>query len=229
MQQMVLGSFEGQWLEVRDEMQARLLTDPTARALLTPFLGAERSAAQAAREAGCSLQRMAYRITQFQRAGVLRETRQERRSGRPVRYYQAVADGFHVPFEVTPFEDVEAMMARQYAPFDRLRNRASARRARQRAAVGRLIYRDAVSGEVHSESADGGAPTEDRARQGSPGSDVVFTVRLSDEMARSFAEELGDLYRRMEAARPPDGQGGLHLVSLGLLPLTREDGEPDGR
>lgn len=65
MQQMILGSFEGDWFEVRDPVQARLLTDPNARNLLAPFIGAERSLTQAAQEVGCSLQRLAYRVQQF--------------------------------------------------------------------------------------------------------------------------------------------------------------------
>jgi len=226
MQQMILGSFEGDWFEVRDPVQARLLTDPNARNLLAPFIGAERSLTQAAQEVGCSLQRLAYRVQQFQDAGLLREVRQQRRSGRPVRFYRAVADGFHVPFEYTPFDDLEAMMARLYLPSDRQRNRVIARRAMRSAQVGRRIYRDAVSGELNNES-DPGEDLLLRTRQeASPGNDVTLTVWLSDQEAQHFAQAFEDLYRRLEAARRPTGEGQAYLVRFGLLPLTGEDLNP---
>lgn len=223
MQQTIFGSFTGTWFEVRDVTQARLLTDPVARGLLTPFIGAECSATQAAQAVGCSVQRMLYRMRQFEQAGLLIETRQQRRSGRPIRFYRAVADGFHVPFEYTPFEDVEAMMARQYLPFDRLRDRVLARLVQQRTHVGRRIYRDAVSGEIQSESDQGLATRPLSMTTRKPGNDVTLKVRLTDEVAQRIAEELDDLYWRLEAARRPVGEGQEYLVHFGFLPLVAED------
>ncbi|MGY2895926.1 hypothetical protein [Deinococcus sp. UYEF24] len=226
MQQMILGSFAGDWFEVHDPVQARLLTDPVARGFLVPFIGTERSLTQAAREIGCSVQRLAYRVQQFQAAGLLRETCQQRRSGRPIKFYRAVSDGFHVPFEYTPFEDLEHMMTRLYLPFDRQRNRVIARRARQEPQAGRRIYRDAMSGELNSESNNSAEVLLQTQRSASPGNDVTLSVRLSDEDARRFAQEFEDLYQRLESARRPPGEGQAYLVHFGFLPLTAEDLEP---
>ena len=226
MQQLILGSFAGEWFEVRDSVQARLLTDPVARGLFAPFIGAERSLTQAAQEASCSVQRLAYRVQQFLDAGLLRETRQQRRSGRPIKFYRAVSDGFHVPFEYTPFEDVEDMMTRLYLPFDRQRNRVIARRARQQPQVGRRIYQDTTSGELNNESDNGVDVLLQTQRSAAPGNDVTVSVRLSDQDAQRFAQEFEDFYQRLESARRPDGEGQAYLVHFGFLPLTTDDTEP---
>jgi len=225
---MILGWFSGTWLEVANPVQARLLTDPTSRTLLEPFIGFEKSVTQAAGELGCSVQRLHYRVRQFQDAGLLEETRQEPRAGRPVRLYRAVADGFHIPFAFTPFADMEALIARQHAPTDRLRNRASARLALESSGGGRRIYRDAASGELNIES-DALAPETlhdaSAFSRDSAGNDVTLEVYLKHEAARTFALELRDLCARLQDASLPETQGQRFLVHLGLLPLTSEDAE----
>jgi Helix-turn-helix domain len=225
MQQMILGSFNGEWFEVKNEEQARLLTDPVVRQLLEPFIGSERSATQAAEQIGCSVQRLLYRIEQFKRAGLLLETRQERRSGRPIRYYRAVADGFRIPFAFTPFADVEAMIARQHAPYDRLRNRASARQAIQKGYDGRVLYRDVLSGELNSESAIP-APKRPRSdRSQTPSNDVALIARLSIGQVRAFAREFNDLTERLLAASRAESRGQAFLVYLGMQPLVPGESE----
>ena len=225
MQQMILGWFSGTWLEVNSPVQARLLTDPTSRALLEPFIGSEKSVTQAAAEIGCSVQRLLYRIRQFQEAGLLEETRQEPRAGRPIRVYRAVAGGFHIPFALTPFADMEALIARQHAPTDRLRNRASARLALEGSSGGRRIYRDAASGELNVES-DAPAPDNLTERmRGQSGNDVTLEVYLTPKQARAFSLELHDLCARLQDASLPETQGQRTLVHLGLLSLTAGDGE----
>jgi len=225
MQQMILGCLAGHWLEVDNPVQARVLTDPTSRALLEPFIGAEKSVTQAAGELGCSVQRLLYRVRQFQEAGLLEEVRQEPRAGRPIRLYRAVADGFHIPFALTPFADMEALIARQHAPTDRLRNRASARLVLESGGQGRRIYRDAHSGELNVES-DASAPDNlPEWMWGQSGNDVTLEVYLKPETARAFALELRDLCARLQDASLPEMQGQRTLVHLGLLPLTSGDTE----
>lgn len=225
MQQLILGSFDSEWFKVHTQEQARLLTNPAARQLLEPFIGFERTVTQAAQEAGCSVQRLMYRVEQFKRAGLLLETRQQRRSGRPVRYYRAVADGFQIPFEFTPFADVEDMTARQYAPFDRLRNRASAQRAVRLGYQDRIIYRDLNTQEINSESAIAPERMPRNAWDGTDGNDVVLIARLSSEKARAFALEFGELYERIHAASLPESQGQSFLIHMGMIPVASDDRE----
>jgi hypothetical protein len=225
MQQMILGSFDGEWFEVHTQEQARLLTDPAARRLLEPFIGFECSVTQAAQKIGCSVQRLLYRIQQFKRAGLLLEMRQERRSGRPIRYYRAIADGFLIPFAFTPFADVEAMIARQHMLFDQLRNRASARQIIEQGYDGRVLYRDALSGELNSESV---MPVQEmlrNARSGTPSNDVTLIVQLSAGQAQVFAREFNDLSERLLAANQLESRGQPFLVYLGMQPLIPGESE----
>lgn len=223
MPQTILGSFEGEWFEVRTPEQARLLSDPTALRHLEPFLGRTLGAGAAAREAGVSVERMLYRVRQFLGAGLLMEVGEERRAGRSVRLYRAPA-GFRVPFHLTPFADLEAQIGRHGRPFDRLRARAGARRLARLDLNARLIYRS-VDGQVHSETLLPEGRTLAEVRGGRPGGDYMGVLWLDDDVARRVQAHLDALREELS------GQGGEregrrpYLVQTALLPLDPHDRE----
>ena len=223
MTQTFFGSFEGDWFEVCDQTQARLLTHPESLRLLEPFIGFERSATQAAQKLGCSVERLLYRIKQFEQSGLLRETRREPRAGRPIRYFRTVADGFRIPFRLTPFADLEALIAHQSGRYDRLRHRAGARNAHEKLGDGRIIYREASSGELCAESASFSRTVRGDLNQKEVANDVADIVNLEPGQARMFANELNDLYKRIQAARRPDGKGKTFLLQFSMVALAPED------
>ena len=71
MPQTFLSSYTGEWFTVSNTEQARLLSDPVALRHLEPFIGRSLGAAQAAREAGVSVESLLYRVRQFLNAGLL--------------------------------------------------------------------------------------------------------------------------------------------------------------
>lgn len=89
-------------LRVEEPEAARVVTDPVARRFLLPFVGQERTVSKVASELEVDTSSMLYRVRQFIRLGLIKEARVEHRQGRPVRYYRSVADGFYVPFQITP-------------------------------------------------------------------------------------------------------------------------------
>ncbi|MFC6592254.1 winged helix-turn-helix domain-containing protein [Deinococcus lacus] len=122
MPQPILGSYSGEWLTLTTPEQARLLSDPAAVRHLYPFIGRTLSTSEAAREIGVSTERMMYRVKQFLAVGLLEQVSERRRQGRPVRLYRTPG-GLRVPFALTPFEDLEAQLRTQTAPYERLRRR----------------------------------------------------------------------------------------------------------
>lgn len=219
----ILGSFGGEWFEVRTPGQARLLSDPAALRHLEPFIGRTLGPGAAAREAGVSVERMLYRVRQFLEAGLLEEVGEQRRAGRPVRLYRAPA-GFRVPFHLTPFADLEAQIARHGRPFDRLRARAGARRLAGLGLNARLLYRS-LEGEVHSETFIPGDRTLADLRGQSYGGDYMGVLWLDDGAARrvqahldAVREELGRVGGERAGRRP-------YLIQTALLPLDPGDRE----
>ncbi|SDS51896.1 Helix-turn-helix domain-containing protein [Friedmanniella luteola] len=136
-----LGS-SGQLQAVTDRRQARLLTDPRSAAFIHPFLGRERSTAEAAREAGCALTTMAYRIRVLHQAGLLRIVRTHHRPGRPISYYRSTQDAYRVPLAATDFADQRDQTHRIGAPiYRRITDAYSAALASSGSGI-RLITRD---------------------------------------------------------------------------------------
>jgi hypothetical protein len=106
----------GPWREVEfatvaDPEAGRLLSDPAWLGFLEPFLGRTSGVAEAARRLGRPLDAVRYRVRRMERAGLIEVVGERLRAGRPVRLNRSVADGFVVPFEATPFVDVEERMA----------------------------------------------------------------------------------------------------------------------
>jgi hypothetical protein len=101
-------------LEVRDPEQARLLTDPESFRYFGPFLAKDCTVYQAAKELGCNVDTMLYRVKTFVEADLLKIVETGSRRGRPIKVYRSSADAYFVPFAVTPFEDIEASIKQQF-------------------------------------------------------------------------------------------------------------------
>jgi hypothetical protein len=95
-------------IEIKDAEQARLLTEPESFRFFKPFMARACTVSQAAKEVGCNVDTMLYRVKTFVEAGLLKIVATENRRGRPSKVYRSSADAYFVPFAVTPFEDVEA-------------------------------------------------------------------------------------------------------------------------
>jgi hypothetical protein len=74
--------------------------DSRIRRLLLAFVDRPLSVAAAARLVGEPIGRVHYHVTSRVRRGLLRVVREEKRAGRPVRYYRAAAASFLVPLDL---------------------------------------------------------------------------------------------------------------------------------
>lgn len=215
-----LGSYAGEWFTAATPQQARLLSDRVALRHLEPFVGRRLGAAQAAREASVSTERLLYWVRQFVEAGILAVAGEEKRGGRPIRLY-AAPGGFRVPFRLTPFEDIEAELAAQSRQYDQLRVRALARTLTRKQLSGRLIYRD-ERGEVNYES---DLPTQqDRltlTRRGGDFSGVKWLTPTQAEMISTTLDQVRLLLADLPPARAPDSQP--YLIQTVLTQLDEDD------
>lgn len=214
---------------VRDPEQARLLSDPRGLRYFEPFLARTRSVSQAADEVGCALDTMYYRVRTFVDAGLLEVVEERPRAGRPIKLYRSVADEFVIPFEVTPFAELEDRLRTLNRQHEDLIARTMARLLREGGMEGRRLYRGA-DGDVNAESAGEGMPRVDWDRPETlvyPGralaENLSVELDLSDDEARALLLELYRLLLRgpgvKHAAAPPGGGREPYLVRFTLLPL----------
>jgi hypothetical protein len=203
------------WSEVTDTEQARLFSDPAALRYLKPFLGREQTVSAAAREAGCSLETMLYRVRTFVRAGLLAVIREQKRAGRPIKYYRTVADGFFIPFALTPYTDLEALLSSVDSERQQVFIRTVAQLLREAGIEGRRIYRK--GDEIHSEAAPSLKGSLDFQHPSlRHGLDVSSELSLTRESAAALNQELRALLERYKGQVT---EGKPYLLSLMLLPL----------
>ena len=204
---------------VQDPTQARLLTDPRTRPFFEPFLAHDNTVSAAAKEVGCTLHAMLYRVRVFLEAGLLRVAREEPRAGRPVKHYRSTFDAYFIPHSVTPYANLEdalleqtkeqaAFLARQWAAV------APKYRPRRQTLLPRPLRRGQLGvGEVSSVKLDFDNPTYPAAF------DFSLELRLSKEEAKALQLELRDLYLRYLPARAQTS-GGDYVFQAALVPVT---------
>lgn len=79
---------------IRGPAAAAVFADARRRRLLIAFMGRERSLSNAATTLAMPMNRLAHHVGSFLRLGLLCVAREEKRAGRPIRHYRAVADSF---------------------------------------------------------------------------------------------------------------------------------------
>jgi hypothetical protein len=78
---------------------ARIFMDSARRHLLLSFVTRTRTVGEVAAADGLSIGSAHYLVADFVRQGLLRVEREEKRAGRPIKHYRAVASSFFLPLE----------------------------------------------------------------------------------------------------------------------------------
>jgi hypothetical protein len=187
-------------VEIQDPEQARLLSNPESLRYFEPFMARDCTISQAAKEVKCNVDTMLYRVKIFVKTGLLKVVETQSRRGRSVKVYRSSADEYYIPFEITPFEDVEEFFRRSRKANELILLPRIAKALRQVGREGRKIYRD-DKGEVWSSSAgsmddvftglEDSEKLEQRLRQKSQmaenSNDILW---LTDTEARDFVVDL---------------------------------------
>lgn len=91
---------------VVDPAQAVIVGDPLRSRFLHPFLGRDRTVTEAAAEVGCTSNTMLYRVRRMVAVGLLRVVATRTRPGRSIKVYRSSHDGYFVPTEAMPYDDL---------------------------------------------------------------------------------------------------------------------------
>ena len=183
---------------VRDAEQARLLSDTRSRVFFEPFLGRELSVSAAAREVGCSLHAMLYRVRVFVSAGLLHVVKEEARAGRSIKHYRSAHDAYYIPLEMTPYAELEERIRVQFAPNAEMLVQAWSHLLREVGQRGRRLYRDSA-GFVSSISDSGDEKRHffDFSNPNFPAAfDFFLELHLPQDEAKRLQLELLALHKR---------------------------------
>ena len=209
-------------LRITNPEQVRLLTDPVSKNYFKPFLGQELSVSGAAEVCGCSLNTMLYRVRTFLKAGLLEITRVQKRKGRPIKAYRAVADAFFIPFAATNFADLEERYHKQFVPVTKELARGLAVAHRSVPEWGEYIFRDA-SNTVWT-IPTGATDSNVMSKEGlfSTWRDVV--LNLSIEEAEALFTKLEQLFNEVYK-RGSSPKGRPYALQVALVPYVAEEEE----
>ncbi len=189
---------------VSDPEQARLLSEPRFQAAFRPFLAREASASAAAAELDLDLNAMLYRIGVLRKAGLLRVVREEKRQGRPLKIYRSVHDAYFIPYEATPFADLEERLWQQQLAEARERTHIQARRLRAGGVYGQSMFRD-EHGEAWVQSSASAGQDLDWLDPRRPASIDYWTNLVLTEAESRELQRL--LYDVMQRYMPASAQG----------------------
>lgn len=98
---------------VDDPAQATIIADPIRSRFLGPFLGREQTVTGAAAEVGCSPGAMLYRVRRMVDVGMLKVVATRKRSGRAIKVYRSSHNGYFVPNEAMPYDDLKHRVTSQ--------------------------------------------------------------------------------------------------------------------
>ncbi len=217
---------------VADTEQARLLSNRGSFRFFEPFIAKEQSATAAAAEVGCALDTMLYRIKTFLRAGLLQVAKLEKRAGRPVKHYRSAYDAYFIPFEVTPFANLEERMREHYRSLEAVTVPAAAKLLRKSGLEGYEFYRHAETGTVWGSSAARRGELSDLLRlfhnphdpeirdayRGMLGGDFNSELYLTYDEAKALMLRFYELRSEAVANQPKPGTN-TYLLSVRFLPL----------
>jgi DNA-binding Lrp family transcriptional regulator len=104
------------WQTITEARAVKLLLDNERRNALGAFMHGPCSVKQAAEKLGWSLKTVHDRVRTLETLGLVRVTHFEARQGRPIKHYQAIADGFFVPFHATSASSFEGFITETLEP-----------------------------------------------------------------------------------------------------------------
>jgi hypothetical protein len=198
---------------VRDHRGVDLLLKLTSTRCLGPFMRADHTLGSAAAELEMPASSLAYYVARFVKAGLVTVVRELARAGKPIPVYRATADEFQVPFHAMPpgRRDEFLNVSRRHIL------------AEFTAAVDRAIVDDDDNGIRVVPHAVRGVQID--FIEGTRPADIAATewwgkIRLTDDEARQFRDELEDLITRYSEDRDGPGRRS-HIAMVGLVPEGR--------
>lgn len=185
---------------IGDARVAAAFSDPLRRRLVLLLAHQERSLAELAGITGVELKRLHYHATALRKLGLLVIAREQRRAGRAVKLYRAVADAFFVSEKVMPSGPAAALTLELRDSLDKLRDRS----------------RDGVVYYLGEDGEPRMRPVKSRTAKPSGAAEYWRVLKLSRSEALRLAKDIDDC---LKAYVLPHGDGSeTYLVHFAFAP-----------
>ncbi|GGJ41057.1 ArsR/SmtB family transcription factor [Deinococcus roseus] len=212
-------------LEVPEKLNCNVLLTQTNQRILEACMLREHTLKELVEELHLEMSEVHYRVQQLIRAGILKVAREEKRAGRPIKYYAPTQQNFFLPFKDTVYNTVSDFVSQQMEPIMRR--------------FIDLIFRNVPQvGEwglsFGLQEKDGKFTTifrqEGKHPEGLKGEEMQLRYRvlamwqnlsLLPEDARSMQRELMDLYEKYRQKQNSDGEK--HMLGLFFTPGDFQD------
>jgi hypothetical protein len=216
------------WQTITEPQAVRLLRDDHASQVLGQFMHKPCSVKAASDQLGLPLKNVHDCVRNLTKHGLLRIAHLESRRGRPIKHYQASADGFFVPFHATSAASYEKFIAETLEPpqahFNRLFAKAGIELIQNPAQAGYRFY--AQNGNIFADltpSAERFDPLQDLLEPEAPALLLSYTpLRLTRDDAKRLQLEMMQLLLRYSAMTCPEA----YLAHIGLTPGESRYNEP---
>ncbi|PYE51919.1 winged helix-turn-helix domain-containing protein [Deinococcus yavapaiensis] len=194
---------------VSTRRQAELLLDPANYRYLDALMGRECSAGELAKMLGEDVRRVHYLLGRLVDADLAYVAREEKRAGRPVKYY-AMNAHWLVPFDMTDAETIEALLNAQLQPRLERFSHLLVGQLRRDASIVVRVSRGVDDEPIGVSLYDEGRP--DPRENGPLFANWMF-LRLTPERAQALHTDLNDLLRRHDVSDDEDAS----VYSIGLF------------
>jgi predicted transcriptional regulator len=193
----------GDVFRVEDAAMIPIFLASPKRRLLLSFVERAKSVAEVAASSGEPLSRVYHRVMRLLSQGLLRIEREEKRDGRPIKYYRAVAQRFFVPIDLLH------------------RSPGSGLAAELRAQLDEELFRSEREGVLFY--VDNGSPRVSwfgQSRTSGTAGELWQIVTLRPEAVRAFAAEVQALLAKYEG---PSVGGRPYLLHAAFAPRAGGD------
>lgn len=97
---------QSSYFEIKTKESAAYLSKLKNLNFLQPFLESECTITQAAEKTKVKEHQMQYFVTKMLKFKLIEVSKEEKRSGKPLKYYRCVADSFFIPLDYAPYTDL---------------------------------------------------------------------------------------------------------------------------
>lgn len=213
-------------IEIAEKINCNVLLHPTNQRILGECMLKACTLKDLVEELHLDMSEAHYRVQQLTRAGILKVDREEKRAGRPIKYYIPTQEKFFLPFKDTPYNTLVDFMSQQLTPILQRFVELVFRNAPHLGEWGlgfEILSKDQKLATVfHQQRPDPSHPVNHE--------DLMFQQRvlgmwqileLTPETSREMKKELMDLYEKYRQKQSPDGEK--HLYGVFLTPGDLQD------
>ncbi|WP_446666466.1 hypothetical protein [Flexivirga sp. B27] len=196
-------------MEITDPIQVRSLVRDEAATYLAPFLHEDHSVSEAAALLKLPLARVHYWVRSLYADGILEVVAEQRRKGRPIKRYQAIATEFIIPAEFLPEGHFAGLMRRSNAEMT------------EDLLAGSPEW--VIAGDFRIWASAPTRGSQDRlpragVDRGAVTHQSMWTVRITEDEARELQQELNDLRDRWIARSQDESQLRAYHASVAFAP-----------